>query len=472
MTQTGYRRFASGLPAKPELGYGSCWLHLGPMQLPLPETRYARSGKVSIAYQVMGDGPIDLLMVPGLLSHVEFFHEFPGYTDFLRRLAAFARVISFDKRGQGLSDRVANSPTLDERMDDLDAVMGAMGISRAALFGYSEGAAMSALFSATYPERVSHLVLFGGFARFTNSDDYTDMYSLEQMVRGVKYWGSGSSMKLFAPSLAGDTEAIKHWGKGERLIVSPSAYQAMLETNALIDVRAILPELRLPVLVLHNEGDVAVPVANGRYLAKQIPGARYIEYPAGDHRPWAQKNIEALSGDIEEFVTGRREAVVEDIERVLATVLFTDIVDSTKQAARLGDSTWRHMLDEHDKLARRAVEQHRGRVIKMTGDGILATFDGPGRAIKCAIALSGGTTRLGLRLRAGLHTGEVELRGEDIAGIAVNTAARIMAEAGPGETLVSRVVTDLVAGAGVNFIRRDPCELKGLPGRWELFAAS
>lgn len=438
----------------------------------LPETRYARSGNVSIAYQVMGDGPIDLIIIPGLLSHIEFFHELAGYTDFLRRLAAFARVISFDKRGQGLSDRVAGSPTLDERMDDLDAVMKALGISRAALLGYSEGAAMSALFSATYPERVSHLILYGGFARFTNTDDYSHMFPLEQMLRSVKYWGTGASAKAFAPSLVDNPEAIKTWAKGERLIVSPSAYQAMLETNALIDVRAILPQLRLPVLVLHNEADMAVPVANGRYLAAHIPGARYIEYPAGDHRPWAQKNIEAIIGDIEEFVTGRREVVVDEIERVLATVLFTDIVDSTKQAVNLGDSNWHRLLDEHDQLARRTVEQHRGRLIKMTGDGILATFDGPGRAIKCAVALARDTARLGIRLRAGLHTGEVELRGEDIAGIAVNTAARIMSEARPCETLVSRVVTDLVAGAGVNFVPRGPCELKGLPGRWDLFAAS
>jgi class 3 adenylate cyclase len=438
----------------------------------LPETRYARSGNVSIAYQVMGDGPIDLIMVPGLLSHIEFFHELPGYTDFLHRLAGFARVISFDKRGQGLSDRVAGSPSLDERMDDLDAVMKAVGVSRAALFGYSEGAAMSALFSATYPERVSHLILYGGFARFTNCDDYIHMFPLEQMIRSVKYWGSGASIKAFAPSLADDPEAVRIWAKGERLIVSPSAYQMMLETNALIDVRAILPQLRLPTLVLHNEADSAVPVANGRYLATHIPGARYIEYPAGDHRPWAQRNVEAIIGDIEEFVTGRREAVVDEIERVLATVLFTDIVDSTRQAVSLGDNNWHRLLDEHDRLARRTVNQHRGRLIKMTGDGILATFDGPGRAIKCAVALSGGTARLGIKLRAGLHTGEVELRGEDIAGIAVNTAARIMSEAQPGETLVSRVVTDLVAGAGVNFSPREPCELKGLPGRWDLFAAS
>lgn len=438
-----------------------------PGQLTLPETRYARSGNVSIAYQVMDGGPIDLIMVPGLLSHVEFFHELPGYTDFLRSLTSFARVITFDKRGQGLSDRISGSPSLDERMDDLDAVMETLGISRAALFGYSEGAAMSALFSATYPERVSHLTLFGGFARFTNCADYNHMYPLDQMLRAVKYWGSGASMKTFAPGAA-NPEAMRLWGKGERLIVSPSAYQAMLETNALIDVRAILPELRLPVLVLHNSGDLAVPVANGRFLASAIPGARYIEYPGGDHRPWAP----VVAGDIEEFVTGRREVVMDEIERVLATVLFTDIVDSTRQAVTLGDGTWHRILDEHDKFARRTVEQHRGRLVKMTGDGILATFDGPGRAIKCAVALSGGSARLGLRLRAGLHTGEVELRGEDIAGIAVNTAARIMAEASPGETLVSRVVTDLVAGAGVKFIPRGACELKGLPGQWDLFAAS
>jgi class 3 adenylate cyclase len=441
-------------------------------QLPIPETRYARSGDVSIAYQVMGEGPINIIMVPGLVSHVEFFHELPGYTDFLRQLAAFARVISFDKRGQGLSDRIAGSPSLDERMDDLDAVMKATGTSRAALFGYSEGASMSALFSATYPERVSHLLLYGGFARFSNSEDYDLMFSMDQMLRSCRSWGTGASMKRFAPSLANDTAAIKLWAKGERLIASPSAYQAMIECNGLIDVRAILPQLRLPVLVLHNEADVAVPVANGRYLAAHIPGARYIEYPAGDHRPWAEGNAEALCGDVEEFVTGHREVVVQEAERVLATVLFTDIVGSTQQLASLGDVAWRHLLDEHDKAAHRLVEQHRGRVIKTTGDGILASFDGPGRAIKCAMAFSSAASHIGLKLRAGLHTGEVEVRGEDIAGIAVNAAARIMGEAAPGEILVSRVVTDLVAGAGVNFSRRAPRKLKGLPGRWDLFATA
>lgn len=246
----------------------------------------------------------------------------------------------------------------------------------------------------------------------------------------------------------------------------------MIECNTLIDVRAVLPELRLPVLVLHNEADRAVPVANGRYLAAHIPGARYVEYPAGDHRPWAEGNVVALCGDLEEFITGRHEVVVQDAERVLATVLFTDIVGSTQQLTSLGDVAWRRLLDEHDKLAHRLVEQHRGRLIKTTGDGILASFDGPGRAIKCAMAFSGAAAHIGLKLRAGLHTGEVELRGEDIAGVAVNAAARIMGEAGPGKIFVSRVVTDLVAGAGVNFSRQAPRRLKGLPGRWDLFTAA
>jgi class 3 adenylate cyclase/dienelactone hydrolase len=441
-------------------------------KLPVPETLYARSGDVNIAYQIMGDGPIDLIMVPGIISHVEFGHELAGYTDFLRRLAGFARVISFDKRGQGLSDRLSGSPTLDERMDDLVAVMDAVGSKRAALFGYSEGASMSALFSATYPERVSHLVLYAGFARFTNCEDYPHMYPLEQMLRSVQYWGTGASLKGFAPSLVKDPEAVRLHAKVERLCVTPGAYRGMLETNALIDVRAILPQLRLPTLVLHNEADLMVPVANGRYLAERIPGARYVEYPAGDHRPWAEGNIEALCGDVEEFVTGRRELPVQDVDRVLATVLFTDIVDSTRHLTSLGDKAWRRLLDEHDSLAQRIIDQHRGRLIKTTGDGILASFDGPGRAIKCAIALSQAAMRIGLKLRAGLHTGEVEARGQDIAGFAVNAAARIMGEAGPGEILVSRVVTDLVAGAGVNFARRASCELKGLPGQWELFAAA
>lgn len=438
-----------------------------------PETRYTRTGNVSVAYQIMGDGPIDLVMVPGLVSHVEFFHELPGYTNFLRRLASFARVISFDKRGQGLSDRMVGSPTLDERMDDLEAVMAATGVTRPALFGYSEGASMSALYSATHPGRVSHLVLYGGFARFTNCADYDHMYPLETMLRAVKYWGTGASMKTFAPAGANDPELIKLWARGERLTCSPTGYQAMLEINSLIDVRKILPQIQTPTLVLHCEADKAVPIANGRYLATHIPGAQYTEYPGGDHRPWGEEHVERLSGDIEEFVTGRREARADlGFERMLTTILFTDIVDSTHQLASVGDKKWRDLLDQHDKLAQRLVAQHRGRLIKTTGDGILASFDGPGRCIKCALSLLGAAKPVGLKVRAGLHTGEVEVRGDDIAGIAVNAAARIMGEADSSEILVSRVVTDLVAGSSVSFTPRGTRQLKGLPGSWELFAAT
>ena len=440
-------------------------------RLPIPETRYAKAGDVSIAYQVMGEGPIDLVVVPGMVSHVEFFHELPGYTDFLRRLARFARVVCFDKRGQGLSDRIADSPSLDERMDDLNAVMAATGISRAALFGFSEGGSMSTLFSSIHRERVSHLMLYGAFARFTRAPDYPHMWPIEPMLRAVPLWGTGASVMSFAPSHASEA-TMKLWAKGERLIASPGAFQKMLETNALIDVRSVLPSVRVPTLVMHSKDDKAVPAANGRLLAELIPGARYVEYAGRDHTPWTEDKVDAVCGDVEEFVTGRRAAAAADAERVLATILFTDIVDSTAHLTRFGDRGWRRLLDEHDRLARRLVEQHRGRLIKNTGDGILASFDGPGRAIRCAVGLSGGVSQLGIGLRAGLHTGEVELRDDDIAGIAVNAAARIMAEARAGEVLVSRVVTDLVAGAGVNFRPRGSHELKGLPGTWELFAAA
>lgn len=439
-------------------------------RLPIPETRFAQSGEVSIAYQVMGDAAVDLIIVPGMVGHVEFFHELPGYTDFLRRLAAFARVVTLDKRGQGLSDRMVDAPTLDQRIDDVRAVMHALGIRRAALMGFSEGASMSALFAATHPDAVSHLILYGGFPRFANTAGYDAMFTIEAMRRTLPYWGTGASIKTFAQSLAGDPEMVKLWAKGERLCVSPGSYKNLIEINAAIDVRAVLPQIRVPTLVLHRATDRAVPVANGRYLAASIPGARYAEYPDGDHMPFGP-HAEALCGDIEEFVTGQREAVVEETERVLATVLFTDIVDATARLAAMGDKAWRPIIDEHDAAARRLVAQHRGRLIKTTGDGILAMFDGPSRAIRCAMAFSAAAARSGLALRAGLHTGEVELRGEDIGGLAVHAAARVMAEAGPGEVLVSRVVTDLVAGAGVSFAFRETRTLKGLPGTWDLFAA-
>lgn len=433
----------------------------------LPETRYALSGDVNIAYQVMGSGPLDIVMVPGFVSHVEFTHELAGYTAFLRRLSTFARVVTFDKRGQGLSDRISGAPSLEQRMDDVRAVMDDIGSQRAVIVGFSEGSAMSALFAATYPERVVQLILFGGFAfpAFLLTD------AEERIGRVVKAWGTGELMKSVIPSQAANPDAVSQFAKLERLSASPGAVRAIALLNAQIDVRPILPSVQAPTLVLHRRSDARVPIQLGRDLAARIPNAKFIEYPDGDHAFWSG-DTEALLGDIEEFVTGHRESSSSDLERVLATVLFTDIVDSTRSAAAIGDQGWRRLLDSHDHLAQQMIEKHRGILVKNTGDGILATFDGPGRAVRCALAFGAAAQQIGLPLRAGLHTGEIEIRGRDIGGIAVHAAARVMAQSQSSEVLVSRVVTDLVAGAGLKFAERGSHELKGLPGRWDLFAAS
>jgi pimeloyl-ACP methyl ester carboxylesterase len=429
----------------------------------LPATRYAVSGDVNIAYQTMGDGPIDIIIVPGIVSHVEFLHELAGYTAFLRRLAKFARVVTFDKRGQGLSDRISGTPSLEQRIDDVRAIMDDIGSGQAVLMGFSEGSPMSALFAATHPDRVSHLVLAGGFAK---------SYSTPEMVeQRLMLWGTGAMIKQLMPEQAENPEAVAQFAKFQRLSASPGTYRAYGLLNTLIDVRPILPSVRVPTLVLHRRTDTLVPVEYGRSLAAQIPGAKYIEYPDGGHAFWTG-DVETLLGDIEEFVTGHRESASTDLERVLATVLFTDIVDSTRSAAEMGDQTWRRLLDNHDQLAKQMIEKHRGILIKTTGDGVLATFDGPGRAVRCALAFGTAAQQIGLPLRAGLHTGEIEIRGKDIGGIAVHAAARVMAQSLPTEVLVSRVVTDLVAGAGLKFSERGSHELKGLPGRWDLFAAS
>jgi class 3 adenylate cyclase/pimeloyl-ACP methyl ester carboxylesterase len=431
----------------------------------LPATRYALSGDVSIAYQVMGEAPIDLVMVPGVISHVEFFHETPGYTAFLKRLSAFARVITFDKRGQGLSDRVSGAPSLEERMDDVRAVMDAAGSRLAILMGFSEGCAMSALFAATYPERVEKLLLFGGFALSTMASDIE-----ARTTERLKSWGTGESLKEGWPSLVARPKGIDMLAKIERLSASPGAIKAATLLNAQIDVRPILSSIRVPTLVMHRSGDRLVPIKAGRMLASQIPNSKFIEYPGEDHVFWSG-DVEEFLGDIEEFVTGSRDRSSVEIERVLATVLFTDIVDSTRSAAAMGDHAWRRLLDNHDAIARQTVEKFRGNLIKTTGDGILATFDGPGRAVRCALAFSAAAGQAGLPLRAGLHTGEIELRDRDVGGIAVHAAARVMAQAKASEVLVSRVVTDLVAGAGLKFAGRGSHELKGIPGKWDLFAA-
>jgi class 3 adenylate cyclase len=440
--------------------------------LVLPVTRYALSGDVNIAYQTMGNGPIDMVIVPGGWSHVEFMHEMPGHTEVLRRLSTFGRVITFDKRGQGLSDRMSGAPSLEQRMDDVRAIMETVGSQRAALLGFSEGCPMSVLFAATYPERVSHLVLYGGFASGALKLDPRRFEAFEEWLSAlVKNWGSGMTVKMLNPSQADNADAVARFAKFERLSTSPGAFKSLFRLNAQIDVTSILPTLRVPTLVLHRRTDALIRVERGRELAAQIPGSKYIEYPNGDHLPTAG-DTDALLGDIEEFITGHRESSSSDLQRVLATVLFTDIVGSTRSVVEIGDQAWRRLLDSHDQLAKQIVEKHRGILVKSTGDGILATFDGPGRAVRCALALGAASKQIGLPLRAGLHTGEIEIRGRDIGGIAVHAAARIMAPSQSSEVLVSRVVTDLVAGAGLKFSERGPHELKGLPGRWDLFAAS
>jgi pimeloyl-ACP methyl ester carboxylesterase len=435
--------------------------------LELPVTRYAVSGDVNSAYQTMGAGPVDIIMVPGFISHVEFTHEMAGYTAFLRRLSTFARVVTFDKRGQGLSDRISGVPSLEQRMDDVRAVMDDIGSQRAVIVGFSEGSAMSVLFAATYPERVAQLVLFGGFAvaPFLSND------LEERIARRVKAWGTGEMIKTVIASQAANQDAVSQFAKLERLSASPGAVRAIALLNAQIDIRPILPTVQVPTLVLHRRTDAQVPIELGRNLAAQIPNANFIEYPDGDHAFWSG-DAEPLLGDIEEFVTGHRDSSSTELERVLATVLFTDIVDSTRSAAAMGDQAWRRSLDNHDQLAQQMIGKHRGVLVKNTGDGILATFDGPGRAVRCALAFGTAAQQIGLPLRAGLHTGEIEIRGRDIGGIAVHAAARVMAKSQSSEVLVSRVVTDLVAGAGLKFAERGSHELKGLPGRWDLFAAS
>jgi class 3 adenylate cyclase len=437
-----------------------------------PQTRYAKSGDVYIAYQVVGDAPRDLLLVSGGIAHLEYLWEFPAFARFARRLASFSRLIRFDKRGTGLSDRVSGAATLEERMDDVRAVLNAVGSERAALVGVSEGGPMCALFAATHPTRTSALVLYGSVAKFTADEGYPWGWSPEtfdQILEGaVAAWGQVDSpmLSFLAPSLAGDTRLREVWARLERHAGSPGAVAALMRMNAEIDVRNVLPTIRVPTLVVHRAGDTAVVVDQGRYLAKHIPAAKYVELPGADHLPIAGDS-DAIVDAIEEFLTGTRK--VEEPDRVLATVLFTDIVRSTEHAAELGDRRWLALLDEHHAVVRRELARFRGHEVKTTGDGFLATFDGPARAVRCARAILEEIKRLGLEARAGLHTGECEMVGDDVRGIAVHTAARVAAAAASGEVLVSSTVKDIVAGAGITFVERGTRALRGVPGRWRLF---
>ena len=429
-----------------------------------PETRYASSGGVNIAYQVLGTGPHDLVFVLGWVSNIEGVWEEAAFARFLTGLSSFSRLILFDKRGTGLSDRVIEMPSLEVRMDDVRAVMDTAGSERAALFGVSEGGPMCALFSATYPDRTSALIMAGSYARRTQAPDYPWGPTKEQYV-GVDHSGSDSR----APSMVHDGRFREWWAHYLRISASPTAAVTLTRMNGEIDVRQVMPTIRVPTLILHCVDDRAIDIGGARYMAQQIPQARLIEFSGSDHFFWLT-NADVVLGEIEEFLTGSRHAPEPD--RVLATVLFTDIVNSTKRAVEMGDQSWRRVLDEHDRTARQMVEKYRGHLVKTTGDGILATFDGPGRAIRCALDFEAAASQIGLSLRAGLHAGEVERRDGDIGGIAVHAAARVMALSSPGEVLVSRVVTDLVAGAGLKFSDRGSRKLKGLPGSWALFVAT
>jgi class 3 adenylate cyclase/pimeloyl-ACP methyl ester carboxylesterase len=437
----------------------------------VPKTRYARSGDLQIAYQVVGDGPIDLVFVPGFVSHIELLWENPWSAGFFEHLASFSRLILFDKRGMGGSDRPPQPSTLEEGMDDVLAVMDAAGSERAALFGASEGGPMSMLCAATHPDRVSALALLATFPRMLETDGYGP--GLPEEVIDAFFdvleadWGGPAAIHMFAPSMADDERFRDAWARYLRLGTSPRGAQSLMRLYKEIDVRHVLGAIAVPTLVLHRKGDLVVQAGAGRYIAEHIPGARFVELPGDDHLPWAG-DWHPLIGEVEEFLTGERGA--QDVDRVLATVMFTDIVGSTESAARLGDRRWGEVVARHDELVRRQLERYRGRPVKTLGDGFLATFDGPARAIRCAREIAEGVRSLGVEVRAGLHTGECELVGDDVAGMAINIGARVSSLAGPGEVLVSGTVKDLVYGSGIEFADRGEHTLKGVPGDWRLYA--
>lgn len=436
-------------------------------------TRYANSNGQSIAFQVHGAGSLDLVLVPGFVSHVELVWEDPTLARFLRRLMSFARLIVFDKRGQGLSDRPGRPPTLEESMDDLRAVMDAAGSRRAAILGVSEGGPMSALFAASHPGRVSGLVLYGTWARMLKAPDYpqgTEARFLDELGEIFRrQWGGPVAADRWAPSVAEDPAFSRWWARLLRQGTSPTGALALIDLYREIDIRAVLPTIAVPTLVLHRRGDIVVMERQGRYLAAMIPGARYVALEGADHLPWIGDQ-DAVLDEMEEFLVGSRRA--HEPERTLATVLFTDVVGSTETAAKLGDRAWRDLIGRHDTIVRRQLTLHRGREIKTLGDGFLATFDGPARAIRCATGIRDALSPLHLPIRSGIHTGEVELTDDDVVGMAVNIGARIGALAAPGEVRVSSTVKELVVGSGLDFVERGVFTLKGAPGEWRLFAVA
>jgi pimeloyl-ACP methyl ester carboxylesterase len=442
--------------------------------MPVPETFYTRNGEVDIAYQVIGDGPIDLVFIEGFMTHLDVYWELPSYRRFCERLARFTRLVRFDKRGMGLSDRTRIG-TLEERMDDARAVLDALGSDRAVFLGESEGGPMSLLFAATYPERTRALILCGAEVRERKDADWPWGESTPEdfesyMQTFPQEWGRSvafSWLDAAVPSLADDQG--RSWAaRLMRHAMSPGAAADFCRMAFDIDVRHVLSAINVPTLVLHHAGDRICHVENARYLASHIPAAKYVELPGEDHVPWF--GGDDMLTEIEEFVTGVREPA--EPERALATVLFTDVVGSTALAAQLGDRRWRDLVQRHHETVRKQLDRFRGHEIDVAGDGFLASFDGPGRAIRCARSILSAVAELGLQVRAGLHTGECELIDGKLAGIAVHTGARIAATAGPNEILASSTVRDLVAGSGIEFQDRAVHLLKGVPGEWHLYAVA
>ncbi|MGY1781733.1 adenylate/guanylate cyclase domain-containing protein [Geodermatophilus sp. SYSU D01036] len=440
-----------------------------------PRTRYARSGDLAIAYQVVGEGPFDLVAAPGFISHLDWNWQEPSLRRFLERLAGFSRLILFDKRGTGLSDPVPGPASLEERVEDLTAVMDAAGSERAVLFGVSEGGAMALLFAAQHPERTRALVLYGAYPRITRGPDFpcgVEEPVMTALLSGlVDHWGEGAGLGAWAPGRRGDTALRAWWGTLQRLGASPGMARRMFELYPHIDLRDVLPTIRVPTLVLHRRGDLMIPIGIGRYLAEHIPGARMVELQGDDHL-FFLGDTETPLAEIQEFLTGTRPAG-QPATTVLATVLFLDLVGSTELVARVGDAAWASIRDRFLTLAREELARYGGSEVDVAGDGLLATFAGPARAIRCAVAVREAAATVGLRVRAGVHAGEVERTdGGGVSGLAVHIGARVLAEAAPGEVLVSGTVRDLVVGSGLAFGDRGVHDLRGVPGSWPLFAVS
>ena len=436
------------------------------------ETRYAKSGELSIAYQVHGEGPVDLLLAPGYLTHLEQNQWWPGYEHFLERLRSFSRLILFDRRGTGLSDRILALGSFEELLDDIRAVLDATSSEKVALVGQAEGGPMCALFAATFPERTSALVLNASYARRMWAPDYPwglDDASRKRILEGYEArWGSERfALRALARSMEGDAEFRRWYTQACRFAGTPGSARAWFEAQMQIDIREVLPAIRVPTLIVHRIDDPVVPIQASRHLAENISGSKLVELPGEDHFPFVG-DADGLVDEVEEFLTGSRPT--REPDRVLATVLFTDIVGSTEHAAELGDRRWTELLAEHHRIVRAELDRHRGKIVRIEGDGALSTFDGPARAVNCATAILRALTSLGVEIRAGLHTGEIELAATGAEGIAVHIGARVASLAAPGEVLTSSTVKDLVVGSGIAFVDRGTHALKGVPGEWQLYA--